>query len=282
MHPAASPTLNDSPPHPRQPWLALTLAVLATPLAFLYVGRLSLGIALLAAFLGALCALGQAGLLQSYSGFWLMLGLSAVFFAVSLGLPWWYARRERETFVPRWYNRWWGYLLVWLFVSLPAAGILLHREQVFGYASYRIPSGSMEPTIARGDIVVADTRASTLQSLAIGDLVVTESMARAGELYLRRIVAMGGQHVSVGEDGTQVDGVLQPRTHLQGGDVLPEKYMGFTDVRLEPGEFYLMGDNRGNSLDSHSEGPYEQGQIRARVTAVWWPLSERNGDLRKP
>lgn len=211
MHPTTSSALNDSFPRLRQPWLALILAVIVSPLAFLYVGRLSLGIALLVAFLGALCVLGQAGLLQSYSGFWLMIGLSAIFLAVSLGLPWWYARRERETFVPRWYNRWWCYLLVWLFVSLPAAGILLHREQVFGYASYRIPSGSMEPTIVRGDIVVADTRASTLQSVAIGDLVVTESIARAGELYLRRIIAMGGQHVSVGEEGTQVDGVLQPR-----------------------------------------------------------------------
>lgn len=58
--------------------------------------------------------------------------------------------------------------------------------------------------------------------------------------------------------------------------------MAFADVQLEPGQLYLMGDNRGNSLDSRSEGPYEQSWIRAKVTAVWWPMSERSGDLPKP
>lgn len=258
------------------------LAFLATPLAFVYVGRLALCVALNVAFLGSLYALGQAGLLQSYAGFWFATGLAVIFLAASIGLPWWYARRERASFVPRRYNRWWGYLLAVLFVNLPATLVLMHREQVFGYASYRIPSGSMEPTVARGDMVVADTRTSALQSLAIGDLVVVESTTRAGELNLRRIVALGGQHVSIGEDGTRVDGILQPRTHLRGSDVLSKAYMSFTDVQLNSGQIYLMGDNRENSLDSRWEGPYEQDRIRAKVTAIWWSASSwHSGDLPK-
>lgn len=40
-----------------------------------------------------------------------------------------------------------------------------------------------------------------------------------------------------------------------------------------------MGDNRENSPDSRWDGPYEQSRIRAKVTAIGGPMSERSGDL---
>lgn len=64
--------------------------------------------------------------------------------------------------------------------------------------------------------------------------------------------------------------------------MLSASYMHFTDVRLKPGQLYLLDDNRGNSLDGRSEGRDGQGWIRAKVTAIAWPLSGRSGDLPKP
>jgi len=79
--------------------------------------------------------------------------------------------------------------------------LMQQREEWIGYGSYRAPSSSIAPTVDAGDFIAVDTRSSTLGSLHVGDVVIVESEQKPGEILLRRIVATGGQHVVIGEDG---------------------------------------------------------------------------------
>jgi signal peptidase I len=45
-------------------------------------------------------------------------------------------------------------------------------------------------------------------------------------------------------------------------------------VTLGPNEYFVMGDNRGNSLDSRSFGPIPADQIVGRVALRYWPLNQ--------
>ena len=149
--------------------------------------------------------------------------------------------------------------------------MVVNRETLLGFATYRINSGSMAPTADVGDFIAVDTRPSTIASIRAGDLVTCDSIRRPGEINLRRVVAVGSAHVLIDDEGLHVDGVLQPHDHQKGSDLMLPKWMLFPDVELDPDELYLMGDNRGNSFDSRTEGPYLRSMIRGKATTIWWP-----------
>lgn len=256
--------------HGRKPWLALLLGIVCAPAAFAYVGRFAWCVWLTVFLVAVVAILSWSGLLQSFIGVWIVIALGLLQTFASILLPWWLARAQQRSFRRRWYNRWYWYPVLIALAWVPVLLLFGNREQIFGYATYRIPSSSMAPTIGVGDFVVADMRAASVASLRIGDVVINESIARPGELNIRRIVAMGGQHVSIDESGVHVDGVLQAHIHQQGNDMMDRKWMNYPDVELERDQFYLMGDNRGNSFDSRSEGPFARDQIRGKATAIWW------------
>jgi signal peptidase I len=268
-------------PNPRKPWLALLLGIFVPSAGFAYVGRLGLFIAMGVGVFGSIFRLGRVGMLQTLPGVWGVTALVVAFAIACIVLPWRFARAERS-YRLRWYNCWYVYPLL-VVLHVPGLVLLQQREAWIGYGSYRVSSTSMAPTVDAGDFIVVDTRASTLASLHVGDVVIVESEQKPGEMLLRRIVAAGGQHVVIGEDGVRVDGVLQTRTHLQGSDMLPSKWMKYTDVELASDELYLMGDNRGNSVDSRLTGPATRDFVRGKAAAVWWPpASARLGSIPTP
>jgi len=268
--------------HPRKPWLAFLLGLFVPSLAFAYVGRLGVFVLLYGGFLAGLAVLGWSGLVQTLAGIGVVMLGGAALFLASLVLPWRWAVAQRP-YRLRAYNRGYVYVLLLVAVQFPLSLGLLQRGAWLGFDTYRVPAASMAPSVDAGDFIVADTRASTLASLRIGDVVVVESVRRPGELIVRRIVATGGQHVVVGADGVSVDGVVQPRTHVQGSDALPPDAMKYADTVLAPDELYLMGDNRPLSVDSRTTGPATRASIHGKATTIWWSLDgARLGPIPAP
>lgn len=255
---------------PRKPWLALVLGVVHAPVAFAYVGRAMWGVALLALQLAIVAGAGWSGWVQSIAGFWATSALVCVVALVGIFAPWLIARGQTRLYEPRWYNRWYGYLALIVVLALPLQYAFMNRERVFGFGTYRVPSGSMLPTIAPGDFIVVDTRPQTIAALRAGDVVIATAAAHPGQTFARRIVGMPGQHVLVGDEGVTVDGVPASRAHVTGSDVMPPNWMKFADVTLGPDEFYLMGDNRGNGVDSRTEGPHRRSDLRGKITTIWF------------
>ncbi len=267
--------LSDPGAAPRRPWLAVLLAILCLPAGFAYVGRLAWYIVAWLLTVAALVLAGRAGWLLSPQGLLGYIALAVGVKIASIVFVWIFARAQRREYRLRWYNRWYFYPLLAAAVGVSTLLLVANRESMLGYATYRIPSGSMAPTVEPGDLIVVDTRPPTLASLRVGDIVVTDSIRRPGERNLRRIVALGGQHVVIDDTGLQVDGVLQAHTHQQGADLMAPNWMRFADVELDDDELYLMGDNRGNSVDSRTEGPYTRSQVHGKATAIWWSSDSR-------
>jgi len=255
---------------PRKPWLALVLGIVHSPIAFAYVGRGFLGIALVALEIALAAAAGWTGVLQSIVVYWGLLSVLVVIMTIGIFAPWIIARGQTRSYELRWYNRWYWYLAIAVALALPLQYAFANKESLFGFGTYRVPSASMAPTIGAGDYVLADTRPQTVASLRAGDIVVTASASQPRQLFVKRIVGMPGQHVVVGEGGLTIDGVVQDRSHMQGSDMLPPEAMKFIDVTLGANEFYLMGDNRANSRDSRSEGPYRRSDLRGKATTIWY------------
>jgi signal peptidase I len=131
----------------------------------------------------------------------------------------------------------------------------------------RISSDSMSPTLLRGDVVLVDRRDLDEIELRRGDLV-TFANPQTGEESLKRVVALPGDTVAT------VDAILQVND-----EPVDEPYVDFSDwegifnarVDVPAGSVFLMGDNRGDSVDSRDYGAVPVDRLEGRVLVRLWP-----------
>jgi signal peptidase I len=173
---------------------------------------------------------------------------------------------------------------------------------------YKIPSGSMEPTLDEGQRVLVNRFIYHFHEPSIGDIVVfhppagAETSSECGvlvghsqpietgeacpkptaeessETFIKRIVAVGGDTLSVREGHPVVDGVEktdEPYIAPCGG--VEECNLAKT-IKIPPGYFFMMGDNRGDSDDSRFWGPIPKAWIIGEAFATYWP-PDRIGTL---
>jgi hypothetical protein len=163
---------------------AAALSLIAPGSGHLYLGRAKRFAVPFALFTMALLALGVLGLISTLAGFTLILGMGVglvlftIIDAVVLG-----ARVGRANH--KWYMRWFV-LVAWVLACLALNLFWVSiRESVLGYATYRISSVSMRPTLAPGDIVLVNTRLPAGSELETNTLVVFHYPNRGGLNILR-------------------------------------------------------------------------------------------------
>ena len=83
------------------------------------------------------------------------------------------------------------------------------------------------------------------------------------ELAVKRVVALGGQTVALEDGVLQIDGIPQPEPELDHRGV-DSVYFG--PVTVPVGSVFVMGDNRGESIDSRAYGAIPVDDLVGRVT----------------
>ncbi len=129
---------------------------------------------------------------------------------------------------------------------------------------YSIPTASMEPTLQAGDHIVVTPYHQALPQR--GDIVVFRSPIDAETLLVKRIVAVPGDLVETHAGRLFVD-----------GHALAEPYVwrpaltGQIASQIVPsGCYFVLGDNRANSLDSRQWGVLSQHLLIGRARLILW------------
>jgi signal peptidase I len=150
------------------------------------------------------------------------------------------------------------------------------------YRPYTVPTTSMMPTIHAGDRVLAQRIDGS--DVRRGDVVVFKDAGWADAPMIKRVVAVGGDTVSCCEKGRlTVNGKAVDEPYLPAGTLAEGG--GFPAVTVPEGRLFLLGDERGSSVDSTSHltdaarGSVASSAVDARVDAVVWPV---NGMLERP
>jgi signal peptidase I len=181
-------------------------------------------------------------------------------------------------------SRW---LLEWLLVIVVAAGVAIGmRTYVVG--TYFIPSASMEPTLMIGDRILVNKLSYHYHSIERGDIVVfgrppDEAPSNIKDL-VKRVIGLPGETIKSGPNGQiLIDGspIAQPwltaGARLSPGPPITASTVGChrgadDSCLIPPGEYFMMGDNRGNSEDSRYFGPISGSLIVGHVILRFWPL----------
>jgi signal peptidase I len=163
------------------------------------------------------------------------------------------------------------------------AAVLL---RAFVVQTFYIPSGSMEPTLQVGDRIVVNKLSYDLHGVDRGDIVVFSRPPRENcggpevNDLVKRVIGLPGDVVSVSGGYVDVDG------HRLDETWLPSSEQGITSpgpsgtpysldrpYRVPAGNYFVMGDNRGDSCDSRWWGPIARSLIVGKVDLRVWPVS---------
>jgi signal peptidase I len=135
----------------------------------------------------------------------------------------------------------------------------------FTTGRFRVEGPSMQPTLAAGQFVLTDRLAYRLGQPQRGDIVVIHPEAGAGQDLIKRVVGLPGEHIVMGAGVVHIDGRPYAEPYLNE----PAGYSG--TWTLGPDEFFVLGDNRNNSSDSHVFGPLRRAAFNSRALLVYWP-----------
>jgi signal peptidase I len=148
---------------------------------------------------------------------------------------------------------------VWITLSLTAALALNN----FILVNAQVLTGSMEGTImTQGRVFGLRT---PLGRPNRGDIIVFESPipAEYTEMFIKRIIALGGEEVEIIGGVTYVNG--EP---LEENYVSEPMLVDFGPMIVPYDQVFVMGDNRNNSRDSREWGPIPQESILGRVYII--------------
>ncbi len=135
-------------------------------------------------------------------------------------------------------------------------------------ARVRVENVSMKPTLQPGEFLLINRVAYKLGEPDIGDIIVFHAPGESEMDYIKRVIGLPGDQVRI-EDGT-VYVNEQPLYETYVAD--QPRYTGTWDV--PDGQYFVLGDNRNNSSDSHLWGFVPEDDIVGRALLIYWPFSE--------
>lgn len=132
--------------------------------------------------------------------------------------------------------------------------------------------------IERGDVVVFET--GPHEDLSAPEAVVRAVLDALGvrnsenEDLIKRVIALGGDTVSIADNHVVVNGEPIDEPYLNGGTMMAD----MPERTIPQGQIWVMGDNRNESSDSRVFGPVEVSDVVGEAVVRIWPL-DRIGNL---
>ena len=196
--------------------------------------------------------------------------------------------------------------LLELAIIVGIAVLLAFGIQAFIVKPYRIPSGSMEPTLRVGQRVLVNRIGMDFGNPHVGQIIVfhppenaeheqcgpvagapiayggaacdrTNPHEDTSVNFIKRVVAGPGDTIYIKEGHVYRNGKREQDSYIAPCGGVPECNFP-TPIKVPAGHWFMMGDNRGESDDSRFWGPVPTGWVIGGAFFTYWPPS-RIGSL---
>ena len=142
------------------------------------------------------------------------------------------------------------------------------------FKAYYIPSTSMQPTLKVNDRLLVDKLAYHSHQPQRGDIIVfnptdTLRQQNLNSPFIQRVVGLPGEKIEV-KDGKVY---INDQSLVEHYIAEPPEYK-FGPVTVPAYSYFVLGDNRNNSYDSHLWGFVPQSLIIGKATNRFWPVDD--------
>jgi signal peptidase I len=180
------------------------------------------------------------------------------------------------------------------FEAILIAVLLALFIRTFVVQAFKIPSGSMLPTLLIGDHLLVNKFSYGVRIPFSGNLLIPIGQPERGDVvvfrypkdksidYIKRVIGRPGDTVEIRTKKVFVNGepFVDPHAHLSSGTMLSAASSprdNFGPVRVPEGRVFVMGDNRDNSYDSRFWGFVDEKDILGKAFMLYW-----SWDIEKP
>jgi signal peptidase I len=164
-------------------------------------------------------------------------------------------------------------------ITLISLAIIL-PVRYFLIKPFYVNGASMEPTYYNHEYLIVNEISYRFANPQRGDVIVFKYPVDPSEFFIKRIIGLPGEHVVISVGKVAIYNSENPE-----GKILDEEYLkdgtmtsGEIDVVLKEDEYFVLGDNRGASLDSRRFGTLNKEKIIGKTWLRMLPF-ERIGVL---
>jgi signal peptidase I len=154
--------------------------------------------------------------------------------------------------------------------TLILAGLLIVFFRTFVFQNYIVDGNSMLPALEPGERVIVGRTHYLLGKPQRGDVIVLQYPRDPDRDFVKRIIGLPGETVSISNGQVFIDGrPLARETYVQN-----LSRTDHTPTRLGDNEYFVMGDNRAGSSDSRSWGPLHRRYIIGKAWLIYFPIGK--------
>lgn len=171
--------------------------------------------------------------------------------------------------------------------TIITAVVLALLIRAFIIQAFKIPSGSMIPTLLIGDHVLVnkfiygvkipftDNRVLVFKKPGKGDIIVFKFPKDASKDFIKRVMAVEGDKIESRNKVIYINDkpVNEAYSHYSDNNVLPQAINprdNFGPFTVPEGKYFVMGDNRDQSNDSRYWGYVDFKDVKGKALILYW------------
>jgi signal peptidase I len=256
---------------PRRPWIAALLTILTTGLGHLYSGKPRRGIMLfvIGQFLFFVFAVAVNVITPNVYFVLPAIAVGIAFIVFCVGDVISIAKRNKENYKLAKYNRWFIYVSYVIVASLALNIYTSFIINPYFIQAFKMPTGSMEPTMLIRDHFLVGKLIYKTTEPKRNDIIIFKYPRNPESAMVKRLV---------GEPGDKLE--IIERTVYINGKPLKEEYAHYIDpssagqhygpVNVPPRQYFVLGDNRDNSMDSRFWGFVPRENLLGKPLFIYW------------
>jgi len=178
--------------------------------------------------------------------------------------------------------------------AIIVALLLAFFIRTFVVQAFKIPSGSMIPTLLIGDHILVNKFGYGVKNPLNGDVWIAAGDPQRHDVivfqypqnpsldFIKRVVGVAGDRVEIVQKKVLVNGepFSEPNAVNLEEDILPSPRDNMSPITVPPGSVFVMGDNRDNSHDSRFWGFVDLKAIKGKAFILYWSWDRENFTVR--
>jgi len=157
--------------------------------------------------------------------------------------------------------------------------------RTFVVQAFKIPSGTMKPTLLIGDHIFVDKLPKATDNIKRGDIIVFPFPQDPRKDFVKRVIGLPGEVIELRDKEIYVNNshlkenyVIRTDQNIIPAEVRPRDNLGPIRVPLE--SVFVLGDNRDASYDSRFWGFVDINEIKGKVTRIYWSWDKETSEVR--